>query len=63
MCVVGKLKKNINIKMELSLAKKLTATGSCMVQDQVRQQWWLIRSVLQPDRWCNFGASNMCKHI
>ena len=56
-------KKCRNVKMELSPAKKLTATGSCMVQDQARQQWWSIQSALQPDRWCNSGTSNMCKHI
>ena len=27
-----------------------TATGSCVVQDQAPQQWWSIRSALQPDR-------------
>ena len=27
-----------------------TATGSCVVQDQAPQQWWSVRSALQPDR-------------
>ena len=36
-----------------------TAIGSCVVLDQAPQQWWSIRSALQPDRWCNSGTSNM----
>ena len=39
-----------------------TATGSCVVQDQAPQQWWSIRSALQPDRWCNSGTSTMLAH-
>ena len=39
-----------------------TATGSCVVQDQAIQQWWSIRSALQPDRWCNSGTSTMLAH-
>ena len=39
-----------------------TATGSCVVQDQALQQWWSIRSALQPDRWCNSGMSTMLAH-
>ena len=27
-----------------------TATESCVVQHQAPQQWWSIRSALQPDR-------------
>ena len=61
--MVDKNIKNIkykNGKKELSLAK--TATGSCVVQDQAPQQWWLIRSALQPDRRCNSGTSTMLAH-
>ena len=39
-----------------------TATGSCVVQNQAPQQWWSIRSALQPDRWCNSGTSTMLAH-
>ena len=27
------------------------------MQDQASQQWWSIRSALQPDRWYNSGTS------
>ena len=47
-CVKKKKKKK---KKELSLAKNSHCTGSCVVQDQALQQWWSIRSALQPDRW------------
>ena len=39
------------------------ATGGCVVQDQTPQQWWSIRSALQPDRLCNSGKSNMRMRI
>ena len=39
-----------------------TANGSCVVQDQALQQWWSIRSALQPERWCNSGTSTMLVH-
>ena len=32
------------------------------MQDQAPQQWWSIRSDLQPDRWCNSGTSTMLAH-
>ena len=35
------------------------ATGSCVVQDQAPQQCWSIWSALHPDRWCNYGTSNV----
>ena len=35
-----------------------TATGSCVVQDQAPQQWWSIRSALQPDWWCNSSTKH-----
>ena len=38
-------------------------TGGCVVQDQAPQQWWSIRSALQPDRWCNSRTNNMCMRI
>ena len=53
-------KKKEKKKEELSLAK--TATGSCVVEDQAPQQWWSIRSALQPDRWCNSGMCTMLAH-
>ena len=58
-CVVEK-KYNYK-KMDCRWPK--TASGRCVVQDQAPQQWWSIRSALQPDRWCSSGKSNMRMRI
>ena len=34
----------------------------CMCEHQAPQQWWSIRSALQPDWWWNSGKSTMLAH-